>query len=476
VKILKDFIVVGGGVGGVLSAGVLKKRGYKTLLIEKDKKNLGGSSGSFRRGKYVFNIGATTFAGFHKGTPLHSLITEIDADLPIYEIDPALSVIQSGKETKRYRELDNFLDEIHRDYPHQKNREFWELVKNTNYEFYKFQNYWYSDKNFFQKLLSITSFLPIALKFNTKILENGRKFIEKFFGEISNEYLNFIDNQILIVAQKKSDEVNALVSLIALGYTFMPNYYVEGGMENIFKKLSKNLEIARGEVFQIETERKKFKIKIKKETIETKNLVLNTTVFDTERLFCNQEIRDYYNDFKNLNSFQSAFVIYGVLKSDKKLEHHYQIIKKDILEYGISNSIFVSFSDLNDLTSAPEGERTFTISTHVDERVWENISKEGFKIRKKCFENQIMKLVFNDLKIEESEITQLFSANPKTFKKYINRKGLGGIPMSEIFLKVPSNITPFRGLFHVGDTTFPAQGWLGVATGVNNFLRHFPKI
>jgi phytoene dehydrogenase-like protein len=468
---LKDFIVVGGGIGGVLSASILEKRGYKTLLIEKDK-NLGGSSGSFQRGKYIFNIGATTFAGFHSGTSLHSLISEIDVDLPISEIDPALSVIQNGKETKRFKDLEKFLIEIEKSYPNKKNSEFWKLVQKISLEFYSFQNYCYSDKNIFQRVLSITSFLPMALKFNTKIFENGRKFIKRFFGEISDEYLDFLDNQILIVAQKKSDEVNALVSLISLGYTFMPNYYAKGGMGNIFKSLSKNLEIIKDEVFQIEKNKNHYLLKTAKREFKAKNIVLNSSVFDTKELFQEEKIKKYYSKFKKLNSFQSAFLVYGVLKSEKKLEHHYQIIAEQNLQNTISNSIFVSFSDFDDSHSAPFGERTFTISTHVDIRVWENLSKNEFLEKKKVLEKEILNLIFENLEIENSEITQFFSANPKTFKKYINRDGLGGIPMSEIFLKVPSNITPFKGLFHVGDTTFPAQGWLGVATGVKNFVKN----
>jgi phytoene dehydrogenase-like protein len=469
---MKDFIVVGGGVGGVLTSATLKKRGFETLLLEKDK-NLGGSSGSFNRGNYTYNIGATTFAGFHKGTPLFELIEEIGSQLPIDEIDPALSVIQNGKETKRFKDLDRFVDEVNRDYPHTKNIDFWSSVQRVSEEFYSFQQYRYSQKDLLENLISLLSFSPIFLKFYKYIFQNGENFIKRFFGDINEEYFQFIDNQILIVAQKRSRDLNALVVLISLGYTFMPNYYVWGGMGKLFETLSKDIDFkTEKEVLSIQRVKNFFKVETKGGDIFfSKNVVLNSIVFNSSQIFSENSIKKYYQKYEKLNSFQSAFMLYGVLKSEAKLEHHYQIILDNILENSISNAIFISFSDINDLKSAPKGERTFTISIHTDVRFWNNLKREQFFEQRAILENKILELICKNLPIERNEIVKYFSANPQTFQKYINREQLGGVPMSKIFYKLPSNITPFKGIYHVGDTTFPAQGWLGVATGVRNFLR-----
>jgi len=37
--------------------------------------------------------------------------------------------------------------------------------------------------------------------------------------------------------------------------------------------------------------------------------------------------------------------------------------------------------------------------------------------------------------------------------------------------KLPSNDTPIKGLYVVGDTTYAAQGWPGVMMGVKNLER-----
>ena len=71
------------------------------------------------------------------------------------------------------------------------------------------------------------------------------------------------------------------------------------------------------------------------------------------------------------------------------------------------------------------------------------------------------------------EICARFSGSAQTFKRYINRSSLGGIPMrlENLLFKLPSNDSPFKGLYHVGDTTFAAQGWPGVMMGVRNLER-----
>ncbi len=468
-----DFAIVGGGVGGLLSATALSKRGYSVTLLEQDR-NLGGSSGTFKRGKYRFNTGATTFAGYMRGTSLHSLINETGVSLPIEEIDPALTVIQGNHSTDRYRDLDMALHEIEKSYPHNKNREFWSLVYRVNRDFYSYNDYHYSGKNLFHKISSMVSFIPLAYKFKKLLFQNGEKFIREFFSEISEEYLNFLDAQILIVAQSRSRDLNALVTLLSLGYTSLPNYYVRGGMGEIFNSLSNNIDDVRlkHKVANIDKIEDGYRVYIDgKKSIDARNIVLNSTIFDTPRLFSDREISGYYSHFKNLNNSQSAYVLYGVVATDVKLNHHYQIIVDEVIENTISNAIFISFSDIDDRLSAPEGERTFTISIHTDIEFWSGLDSHSYKDRDKKLQERIIDILVEQLSIKRDEIRDIFSANPRTFRNYIGREQLGGVSMSNNFYNIPSNITPFQGLYHVGDSTFPAQGWLGVATGVQNFLR-----
>ncbi|MGZ7046255.1 MAG: FAD-dependent oxidoreductase, partial [Candidatus Aminicenantales bacterium] len=56
-----DAIVIGAGLGGLMAAAKLTRRGRKVLLLEK-KSLPGGTSYIFRRGGYAFPMGALSFS------------------------------------------------------------------------------------------------------------------------------------------------------------------------------------------------------------------------------------------------------------------------------------------------------------------------------------------------------------------------------------------------------------------------------
>ncbi|MFM2158144.1 MAG: carotene isomerase, partial [Cyanobacteriota bacterium] len=58
-----DVIVIGSGIGGLVTASQLAAKGAKTLVLERYLIP-GGSGGSFRREGYTFDVGASMIFGF----------------------------------------------------------------------------------------------------------------------------------------------------------------------------------------------------------------------------------------------------------------------------------------------------------------------------------------------------------------------------------------------------------------------------
>ena len=58
-----DAIVIGSGIGGLVTATQLAAKGAKVLVLEKYIIP-GGSSGAFYRGDYTFDVGASMIFGF----------------------------------------------------------------------------------------------------------------------------------------------------------------------------------------------------------------------------------------------------------------------------------------------------------------------------------------------------------------------------------------------------------------------------
>ena len=89
----ESIIVVGGGIAGLTGAALLSKEGYAVTLVEAHNQ-LGGCAGTFQRGPYTFDVGATQVAGLEKGGIHHRLFHYLDIPLPNAQIlDPGCSVV-----------------------------------------------------------------------------------------------------------------------------------------------------------------------------------------------------------------------------------------------------------------------------------------------------------------------------------------------------------------------------------------------
>lgn len=469
---MKDFAVVGSGVGGSSIAALLSAKGFDVALFEKEP-YLGGCSSSFSHKGYTYNTGATTLAGYEEGFIVKEIFDAIGFKPELIQTDPSIVVIQNEKITPRYKDFERFFAGLDANYAHDKNREFWELIYSINKEFYTLSGYYYTNAGFFAKMKSLMSFLPLFIKFQKYLRGNAYTFINDFFGGIDKEYLEFLESQILIVAQAPTKEINFFTAALSLGYTFNDNYYVKGGFSAIFDAMTKNVQEVhkKSEIIQIVKKEEYFELHTANKIHEAKKVILNSTVYESARLFTDTKIKSYYKKYEKLNNHQSSFMLYMSIKSSKKFHHHYQIIKDELFAHTLSKALFVSFSDAHDEKIAPKGVYSITASIHTDSRFWEN--KQSYKGQKKELEDILRQTIVETLNIEKAEVLASFSATSQTFAHYIKRSQLGGNAMSmkNLLPFLPANDTPITNLYNVGDTVYAAQGWPGVMLGVKNLQR-----
>ena len=467
-----EYAVVGSGVGGSSIAALLNAKGYKVALFEKEP-NLGGCSSTFSHRGHSYNTGATTFAGYEDGFIVKEIFDEIGFKPNLIPTDPSIVILQNGKTTPRYSDFEKFLEVVEQNYPYANNRDFWKLIYDINKDFYKMSGHYYSNNNLFSKAKSLLSFIPLFAKFQKYLRANAYEFINNFFDGIDEEYLQFLESQILIVAQAPTKEINFFTAALSLGYTFNKNHYAIGGLGAVFDGLTKNIKhlYKNSEIKEIKRFPTHFELSTKNGLFQTKKLILNATVYDSAKLFEDTQTKQYYKKYEKLNNYQSSFMLYMTIKSKKKFEHHYQIIQNEIFPNSISKAIFVSFSDENDNTLAPQGHYSVTVSLHTDLRLWND--KTTYKAQKKELQDIIMKSVLTSLDIDKSEIIDSFSATPRTFKRYIKRDQLGGnaVTMKNFLPFLPSNNSLIKDLYSVGDSVYAAQGWPGVMLGVKNLKR-----
>ena len=87
-----DVAVVGGGIAGLTAASLLAAEGLQVELLEAHSQT-GGCAGTFRRGPYTFDVGATQVAGFEPGGIHQRLMAHFGVPLPAATpLDPGCSV------------------------------------------------------------------------------------------------------------------------------------------------------------------------------------------------------------------------------------------------------------------------------------------------------------------------------------------------------------------------------------------------
>lgn len=471
---MREYAVIGGGIGGCCASALLNASGHDVLLLEKEP-TLGGCASTFTHGHYHYNAGATTLSGYHEGGMVRKLFEEINVQPKLIVTDPAIVVLQGNKEIKRFSNVDQFVQELQRSYPHPKHTEFWELVHTIVESFYALNGHYYSNASVSKKLRSLMSMTPILKKFWPYLWKDARSFIHNFYGGLSQDYCDFLDAQILIVAQSTSEDINFFTAAVALGYTFNETHYAVGGMGKLCENLTSRVSDVRThtQVTSIHQEKDRFILKTNTDSIETKNLIMGTTHYESGKYFQSKIIQNYYHRYEKLNNHQSAFVLYLTMKSEHPFHHHYQIITQAIIPHTLSKALFISFSDVSDTDIAPQGFYSVTASIHTDARWWINLEPSRYRQQKKELTQVLRTLICDTLHINVSEIVESFAATPKTFGRYINRTQLGGnaLTMNNLLPRLPSNDTSIQGLYQVGDTSYAAQGWPGVAMGALNLMR-----
>lgn len=471
---IRDYAIVGGGIGGCSIAALLNAKGHDVVLIEKEP-SLGGCASTFTRGGNRYNAGATTISGYHEGGIVRRLFESVGVFPQLISTDPSITIIQGNKQCIRYRDLERFILEIEAFYPHPKHREFWTLIHSVGVAFYDMEGHYYSNASTFAKLRSLLSLFPMIRTFWRYLFGNARDFITRFYGTLSSEYLDFLDAQILIVAQATSDKINFFTAALSLGYTFNETHYPVGGMGAVCATLTSNISDVRTHCLLTSISKNKdiYTLSTSQGTIQCKNLIMGTSHYESSRWFSDTTIQKYYQKYEKINNHQSAFVVYMTIKTPKSYNHHYQLISDTILPHTISKSLFVSFSDPHDTFIAPAGFYRITASVHTDTRFWTDLSKSHYADQKKALLALAQQLICDKLGIQNGEIIESFAATPTTFGRYIHRTQLGGnaLTLANFLPRLPSNDTPIKGFYHVGDTAYAAQGWPGVVMGAFNCMR-----
>ncbi|TVQ24672.1 MAG: carotene isomerase [Leptolyngbya sp. DLM2.Bin15] len=477
-----DVIVVGSGIGGLVTATQLAAKGAKVLVLERYLIP-GGSAGYFERQGYRFDVGASMIFGFGDRGTTNLLTRALDAvGMSLETIPDPVQIhyhLPNQLKIRVHRDYEAFIQELTQAFPHEAQGirrfydECWAVFNCLNaMELLSLEELGYLTRVFFQHPFACLGLV---------------KYLPQNVGDIARRYikdpilLKFIDIECYCWSVVPAD----LTPMINAGMVFSDRHYgginyPKGGVGKIAETLVEGLEKAGSQILYkarvneivVEQGRAVGVRLASGEVLRAKRIVSNATRWDTfEKLMPAtplppKEAR-WQQRYRKSPSFLSLHlgVRADVVPADADCHH---IIVDDWQQmedaYG---TLFLSIPTLLDPDLAPPGYHIFHSFTPCWIEDWQGLSPSDYEAKKEAIAAdmiQRLETIFPGLSaaLDYQEI-----GTPRTHRRFLGRDDgtYGPIPSKKLLglLGMPFNRTSIPGLYCVGDSTFPGQGLNAVA-------------
>jgi len=477
-----DAIVIGAGMGGLVTATQLASKGAKVLVLERYLIP-GGSGGYFEREGYRFDVGASMIFGFGKEGTTNLLTRALEAvNVSLETIPDPVQIhyhLPNQLDIKVHRDYEQFLQELGDRFPHERRgiRQFydecWSIFNSLNaMELLSLEELGYLTRVFFQNplgCLNLAKYLP------QNVGDIARRYIH------DPELLKFIDIECYCWSVVPAD----LTPAINAGMVFSDRHYgginyPKGGVGEISLKLVEGLEKnggmiryqARVKSILMEGDRAIGVTLVNGEQLYARRIISNATRWDTfDQLLPSEKLPKYEQNWRTRYQKSPSFLSLHLGVDSAVLptgtECHHILVEEWAKMEEPEGTIFVSIPTLLDPSLAPEGHHivhTFT-PDWIDR--WQNLSPSEYKQRKEAAAWRLidrLEAIFPGI---HDAVDYMEVGTPRTHRRFLGRVdgSYGPIPQRKLLglLGMPFNRTTIPGLYVVGDSTFPGQGLNAVA-------------
>ena len=500
-----DVIVIGSGIGGLVTASQLAAKGAKVLVLERYLIP-GGSGGSFRRAGYTFDVGASMIFGF--GQKGHTnLLTRALADVGEHCTtipDPAQLEyhLPGGLTVAVDRDYESFLAELTARFPHEAKgiRAFYDTCAQVfrcldAMPLLSLEDPAYLAKVFFKAPLAC---LGLARWLPVNVGSVARAHIQ------DPNLLRFIDMECFCWSVMPADRT----PMINAGMVFSDRHagginYPKGGVGVIADKLVAGLERHGGAI--------RYRSRVVKVLLEqgravgvrladgqelhARRVVSNATRWDTfgdpdgdgqqpegagalpasampsQTLIDGADTpaaeRTWRRRYKPSPSFLSLHLgVRAELIPEGTHVHHLLLERWEEIE-AEQGTVFVSMPSLLDPSLAPAGHHIVHTFTPSSMEAWSGLSPTAYAAKKEADANRLIARLEAILPGLAGAITHREVGTPRSHRRFLGRSGgsYGPIPAMRLpgLLPMPFNRTGISGLYCVGDSCFPGQGLNAVA-------------
>ena len=488
-----DAIVIGAGIGGLVTASQLVAKGARVLVLERYLIP-GGSGGSFRRQGYTFDVGASMIFGF--GRDGHTnLLTRALADVgehcetlpdPVqlaYHLPEGLSVAVD-------RDYERFIADLTALFPAEAKgiRAFydtcWQVFRCLDaMPLLSLEDPAYLAKVFFRAPLAC---LGLARWLPVNVGSVARAHIR------DERLLRFIDMECFCWSVMPADRT----PMINAGMVFSDRHagginYPKGGVGVIAEKLVAGLERHGGRIryrarvtdVLIEHGRAVGVRLADGEEIRARRVVSNATRWDT---FAGEEGQPgstshplvdaahtpaaeatWRRRYRPSSSFLSLHLGIDAAVVPNGFHCHHLLLEDWRNMEAEQGVVFVSMPTLLDPCWAPAGHHILHAFTPSAIEAWRELSPTAYQAKKAADADRLIARLVALLPGLSGAIRHREVGTPRSHRRFLGRMGgsYGPVPALRLpgLLPMPFNRTGVPGLYCVGDSCFPGQGLNAVA-------------
>ena len=482
-----EVVVVGAGIAGLTAAALLARAGLVVELLEAHSQS-GGCAGTFRRGPWIFDVGATQVAGLEEGGIHQRLFAHLGVEPPAAEpLDPGCVVdLADGlPPVALHRDPQQWRQERQRQFPG--SERFWQLCTALHQSSWRFAAR--------QPVLPPRSLWDLgqllgALDAGTLAsgLLAGASIADllRLCGCGGDQRLRrFLDLQLRLYSQEPADRTAALYGATVLQTVQTPLglWHLQGSMQTLAQRLEQALAGSGGRLrlghrvtalqplsggsWRVRAEGPEGAAVL----WQTRELVVTLPPQCLPDLLGEALPSGYRRRLEGLPQPSGALVFYGAVERRRlpdRCPGHLQ------LDWADPGSLFVSVSRPGD-GRAPQGQATVIASVFTPAEPWFRGEPGTYRQRKQAARRGIERGLQQLLGIAPGDWLHGELATPRGWARWTGRPwgyvgGLGQHPSRFGPFGLASR-TPLPGLWLCGDSLHPGEGTAGVSLSALTAVR-----
>ena len=472
-----DVVVVGAGIAGLTAAALLAREGLTVELLEAHQQS-GGCAGTFRRGPYTFDVGATQVAGLEPGGSHQRLLAHFGLPLPqATPLDPACVVdLADGRPPVRiFRDPARWKAEREQQFPG--SGRFWQLCATLHGA-----NWAFASRDPVlppRSLWDLGQLLPALRPAN---LASGLLAAASVADLLTltgcggdPRLRRFLDLQLRLYSQEPAEGTAALygATVLAMGQAPLGLSHLQGSMQVLSQQLEQALAAGGGQlrlrhrVSDLERSNEPgggagWRVRGERFERQAADVVLALPVQSLPDLLGEQLPAGYRQRLAQLPDPSGALVFYGAVERallPANCPAHLQ------LDWADPGTLFVSVSHEGD-GRAPAGLATVIASVFTAAKPWFGLEASAYDQAKAEARSAMQRGLESLLGISSEQWRHAELATPLGFERWTGRPfgfvgGLGQHPSRFGPFGLASR-TPLPGLWLCGDSIHPGEGTAAV--------------